>query len=227
MKMRPMRSTALRLLVWAAAAAAAPAIGAHGSHAPATPSGPQIAPAERPAQPAATTAAQRDERARQYFTDSPLVATDGRRLRFYSDVLRERLVLVSFIYTTCADACPMITHNLTLVKRELGEAFGRDVRFVTLSIDPERDTPAEMARFAAKYSATHPEWLFLTGAKPDMERVLKKLGAFTSDPASHFTGMYIGNLREDRWRKVRPDTAPAAIAAELRAMLLAPVAVAR
>jgi cytochrome oxidase Cu insertion factor (SCO1/SenC/PrrC family) len=157
--------------------------------------------------------------ARGYFTDTQLVTADGRKVRFYSDVLKDRVVLISFIYTTCTDACPMITHNLTVAKKDLGEQFGRDVRFVSLSIDPERDTPAEMGKFATKLNAKDPEWYFLTGGKADMDRILKKLGAFTEDPKDHFTGIFIGNLRTDRWRKVRPDTPPAVIATELRSLV--------
>lgn len=196
---------------------------AHKDHPPASapePARPAVEAVKRPAAP--RTAAEREAKGREYFTDTVLEASDGRKLRFYSDVLREQVVLVNFVYTTCADACPLITSNLAKAKAELGEAFGRDVRFVSVSIDPERDTPAALAGFAAKFGADHPQWLFLTGRKADIEVVTRRLGAFSPDPKEHFTGMYIGNLRTDRWRKVRPDTPPAVIVATIRDMLLAP-----
>ena len=161
---------------------------------------------------------------RDYFTDTPLVAQDGRRMRFYSDVLKDHVVLINFMYTSCGDACPLITSALVKAKDELGEAFGRDVRFVSLSVDPAHDTPADMAKFAQKMNAVHPEWLFLTGSKANMDTVLKKLGGYTDDVNDHQTGIIIGNLRTDRWRKVRPDAPPPIIAAELRSLLAEPVA---
>lgn len=207
---------------------ALPVAMAHENKAPAAPKSAKqaVETVKRPGDAAARTPAEREAKARGYFTDTVLVAPDGRKLRFYSDVLKDRVVLINFIYTTCGDACPMITHSLTVAKRTLGDEFGRDIRFVSLSIDPARDTPSDMGRFAAKYDAQHAEWLFLTGAKPEMDKVLKKLGAFTEDPQDHFTGIIIGNLRTDRWRKVRPDTPPAVIAAELRSLLELPAAAA-
>ena len=77
-------------------------------------------------------------------------------------------------------------------------------------------------KFASKMDAIHPEWLFLTGAKADVDRITRKMGAFSVDPKEHFTGMYVGNLRTDRWRKVRPDAPPAVIAATLREIALPP-----
>ena len=163
-------------------------------------------------------------RARDYFTDTVLKTHRGENVRFYTDVLKDHVVLMNFMYAECGDACPMITHTMNQVRRELGAQFGRDVRFVSLSVDPKRDTPGDMARYAKKFGAEHPEWLFITGEVPAMEAVLKKLGGYTPDPADHTTAMIIGNARADRWRKVRPDAPPAVIAAELRSILGEPLA---
>ncbi|MGE5094505.1 MAG: SCO family protein [Betaproteobacteria bacterium] len=168
----------------------------------------------------------KEAKARDYFTDTVLKTQEGRDVRFYTDVLKGHVVLLNFMYASCGDACPLITHTLTQVRRELGEQFGRDVRFVSLSVDPKRDTPADMARYAAKFGAVHPEWLFLTGDAARMETVLKKLGAYTADPLDHTTGIIIGNTRTERWRKVRPDAPATVIAAELRSLFAEPLAAA-
>jgi protein SCO1 len=160
---------------------------------------------------------------RDYFTDTPLVAQDGRKMRFYSDVLAGHIVLINFMYASCKDACPLITASLVKARSELGRDASR-VRFVSLSVDPEHDTPADLAKFAKKMNAQHPEWLFLTGTKANMDTVLKKLGSYTDDPTDHQTGLIIGNTRTEHWRKVRPDAPPSAIAAELRSLLTEPVA---
>lgn len=170
------------------------------------------------------TSAEIEQKQRGYFTDSELVDQDGRKVRFYTDVLRGKLVVINFIYTDCGDACPLITHKLVQTRQQLGETFGRDVRFVSVSIDPQRDTPAELKKFARKFDADHPEWVFLTGDKPKVDLVLKKLGAYTDNVESHFTGIIAGNLRADRWRKIRPDTPPNIIADTVRYLAADPVA---
>ena len=67
-------------------------------------------------------------------------------MRFYTDALRGKIVLVSFIYTNCTDICPTLMHNLTDVQEPLGDRFGKDVFFVSISVDPEDDTPEELKK---------------------------------------------------------------------------------
>src|SRR5512140_1395718 len=95
----------------------------------------------------ALSAAERTEKARSYFTDTTLVDQDGRRRRFYDDVLAGKTVLLGFMFTRCEGACPLLAERLNQVARALGGAYGRDVSFVTLSVDPEHDRPAELKRF--------------------------------------------------------------------------------
>ncbi len=159
---------------------------------------------------------QRDAKAREFFTDTVLVTHLGRDVRFYSDALDAKVVLVNFVFTQCGDACPLITAQLVRAKQELGAAFGKDVRFVSLSLDPEFDTPEQLAKFASKLDALHPEWWFLTGEKARVERVVKKLGAYADEIESHSTAIIIGNPRAGRWKKLRPDAPPKLIAEELR-----------
>jgi cytochrome oxidase Cu insertion factor (SCO1/SenC/PrrC family) len=163
--------------------------------------------------------AERDAKAREYFTDTVLNTQDARPVRFYSDALRGKVIVVNFVFTQCRGACPLITAKLVQVKNELGEAFGRDVRFVSISIDPENDSPEELASFARKLDAVHPEWLFLTGDKAHVGQVVKKLGASTEDLESHSTAIIIGSAQQARWRKLRPDTSPKMVAEQLRELV--------
>lgn len=167
------------------------------------------------APPRTLTPAEREAKARNYFTDTTLLTQDGKSVRFYADVLKDHVVLINFVFTECGDACPLITHKLLQARQALG-AQARQVRFVSISIDPEHDTPQTMTQFARKHSALDPEWLWLTGPKVNVDRVTKKLGAYTNDPTDHFTGLIVGNLRTDRWIKIRPDAPPAVIATQLR-----------
>lgn len=157
--------------------------------------------------------------ARAYFTDTVLVTQDGKKVRFYSDVLEGHTVLINVIYTNCKDACPLITQKLIEVKGRIGDLFGKEVRFVSISNDPVRDTPAALKAFAKKEHADIPGWVFLTGDKKNVELVLKKLGQFSEEVESHSTLLIAGNVPEKRWSKIRPDAPTPAIATRLQLLV--------
>jgi cytochrome oxidase Cu insertion factor (SCO1/SenC/PrrC family) len=179
-----------------------------------------VAQAQQGKEQAKLSPAEREAKAREYFTDTVLKTQADRDLRFYSDALSGKVVLINFVFTQCGDSCPLITAKLVQTKKELGEAFGRDVRFVSISVDPQHDRPQDLAKFARKFDAVHPEWLFVTGEPAKVEHVVKKLGAYTADIEDHSTVIIIGSPRQARWKKVRPDAPAKAIAAEL-SMLVA------
>jgi protein SCO1/2 len=171
------------------------------------------------AQQAKLSPAEREAKAREYFTDTKLKTQADRTVRFYSDALKGKVVLMNFVFTQCGDACPLITAKLVQAKNELGEVFGQEVRFVSISIDPQHDRPQDLAKFAKKFDAVHPEWLFLTGEPANIEAVTKKLGAWTEEVESHSTAIIIGSPRQGKWKKVRPDAPAKAIAMELRQLV--------
>jgi len=160
--------------------------------------------------------------ARSYFTDTLLLTQDGRSVRFYSDVLADRVVLINVVFTHCEDACPLITRKLKDVRDRLGARFGQSVHFVSLSIDPERDSPQALKQFARSQGADEPGWTFLTGPKADVDRVLARLGQLSPTVQEHSTLLIAGNVGAKRWSKIRPDAPPAAIAERLRLLAGAP-----
>lgn len=168
-----------------------------------------------------STAAQADSetKARQWFTDTVLVTQDDKPLRFYSDVLSDRVVVMNFIYTRCPGACPLITRQLNQVRQALGGDFGSKVFFVSISLDPEHDTPGKLKAFAQKNEAQFPGWTFLTGDKANVDEVVKRLGMYVEEPADHATTLIAGNAATRHWMKLRPDLPPTAIAAKLRQLV--------
>jgi protein SCO1 len=166
-----------------------------------------------------TAAQTQDAEDRAYFTDRVLLTQDGAQVRFYSDVLKEQVVVINFVFTTCDGACPLITHKLLQVREALGAEKAERIRFVSVSIDPERDTPAALKAFAQRQRADLPGWLFLTGASADVEHIVKKLGQYTPDVESHSTLVLAGNVATRHWMKVPPHMPPMAIAERLRALL--------
>jgi len=181
-----------------------------------------LAPAlQASAQRSGPEAGEPDEeaRARAYFTDTELLTQDGKPVRFYSDVVKGRVVCLSFMFSRCVGACPLIAQKLNQVRQDLGARFGRDVSFVSISVDPEFDTPQELRRFADKQRALHPGWTFLTGKRAGVQTVLTKLGAWVEEPVDHSTAFIAGNARTRHWIKVRPDLPPGAVAEILRQLV--------
>jgi cytochrome oxidase Cu insertion factor (SCO1/SenC/PrrC family) len=154
--------------------------------------------------------------AREYFTDLELVNQNGEAVRFYTDVLKDRVVLINFVFTHCQDACPLITRKLRTARDMLDEAVSARVYFISISIDPERDTPAALQEFATKFNVAVDNWVFLTGDKENVNHIVKKLGQFTPEVEEHSTLILAGNVRDRHWVKIPPTVPPVGIAEKLR-----------
>lgn len=97
--------------------------------------------------------------AKTWFTDTPLQDQNGNTLRFYSDALQNRVVLLNVIFTSCNDACPLITRKLKEVREVLGDKAD-GITFISLTSDPLRDTPAVLKAYTLKQGVDGPHWLF-------------------------------------------------------------------
>ena len=160
-----------------------------------------------------------EERARNYFTDTEVIDQNGNKLRFYTDVLRNRVVLISFIFTNCEYACPMQAQKLRQTRALMVPAIRDEVWYVTLSVDPERDTPAAMKQFAENQGLDESRWLFLTGDKQNVEFLIKRLGQYNENIEAHTTLMLAGNDRTQHWARVLPMVPPEGIAQQLRSLV--------
>ena len=175
-----------------------------------------MAPALNYAFAGETSADDRLERARSYFGDEKLTDQNGLTHRFVSDLLSNRIVLINVIFTDCRDACPMQTQKLQWVRKQLGEDFGSRIIFLSLSVDPKRDDPSMLKTFADKQQANVDGWKFLTADEAVMIRILGRLNQWTDDPNNHSTLLLAGNARNAHWVKLRPDSPPERIVADLR-----------
>jgi len=139
----------------------------------------------------------------QYFPNVELTTHTGARVHFY-DLIKGKTVAIELIYTTCQFACPLETARLAQVQDLLGDRMGKDVFFLSISIDPAHDTPAVLKAFAEKYHAG-PGWTFLTGKAEDIELLSKKLGLYsTPDPENkdgHIPALLIGNEATGQWMR--------------------------
>ena len=159
-----------------------------------------------------------DEASREYFTDLPLVTQHGEEVQFYTDVLKDQVVLISFIFTYCPSACPLITQKMRAARDLLGEELGADLRLVSISIDPERDTPEAMKEFAERQQADG-NWLFLTGAPENINQIVQRLGQYNPDVEMHSTLLIAGNVNARHWTKIPPMEGPAGVAESLRSLI--------
>jgi len=159
------------------------------------------------------------EKARNYFTNLELISQDGERLQFYDDVLKDNVVVISFIFTNCQGACPLMTRNLTMIRDMLRESERAGIKFVTISLDPVRDTPAAMKEFAQTHDADQEGWLFLTGKPDNVNSVTKLLGSFTDDLEAHTTMLLAANVRNSHWTKIPPNVPPNGVVERLRLLV--------
>jgi cytochrome oxidase Cu insertion factor (SCO1/SenC/PrrC family) len=142
---------------------------------------------------------------RSYFTDTPLVDQDGRCYRFYSDLVKGKVVVLHCFFTSCKGSCVVMSGSLAKLQERLGDRLGRDVVILSLTVDPATDSVAELAMYAKKCGA-RPGWHFLTGTKEDLARVQRKLGQFMESRESHTSIMVVGNEATGLWMK-HPDPA--------------------
>ena len=145
--------------------------------------------------------AQSDEsQAHKYFTDTVLVNQNGEKMRFYTDLLQGKVVIINSFFATCQGSCLPLNRNLEKVQEALGDRLGKDVNIVSLSVDPTVDTPPLLKAYAKKLNA-RPGWYFLTGEKQNVDFVLKKLGQFVDNKQDHLNIFIIGNERTGLWKK--------------------------
>jgi protein SCO1/2 len=133
-----------------------------------------------------------------------LTTHTGKKVRFYDDLVRDKLVLVTMMYAACNNTCPPSTFNLVQVQQMLGNRVGRDIFMYSLTLKPEQDSPADLAHYA-KLHKVGPGWLFLTGEPADVERLRYALGFYDPDPevdrkdGRHVGMVRIGNDPYKRW----------------------------
>jgi protein SCO1/2 len=138
--------------------------------------------------------------AEKYFTDVELINQDGKKVHLYSDVLKGKTVVVNAFFTSCTSVCPPMNRNMEKIQEALGDRVGRDVFLVSITVDPEVDTPVRLKEYAKKFHAGA-GWIFLTGKKENLDWALYKLGQYVERKDDHTTIFIIGNEPTGLWKK--------------------------
>lgn len=134
------------------------------------------------------------------YDDSVLTDQSGKALKLKSDVISDRVVVVDFIYTTCTTVCPVLTTTMARVQDQLDAKAKEEVRLVTISVDPARDTPARMKEYGEKFGVK-PGWVWLTGPTGRVNEVLKGFGAYTPSFEDHPPLILVGDASTGQWTR--------------------------
>ncbi len=138
------------------------------------------------------------------FPNVELITQDGKKVRFYDDLIKGKVVALELMYTTCKYNCPLETARLVQVQKMLGDRMGKQVFFYSLTIEPKTDTPKVLKAYAKKYKIG-PGWTLLTGKEADIKLISKKLGLDflpdPTDPDGHTPSLLIGNEATGIWMR--------------------------
>ncbi len=159
--------------------------------------------------------------ATQSIADVNVITQADRSVRFYSDLVKGRLVAVNFVFTDCGTVCPLMGLRYAQLQNLLG-ALASDVSLLSISIDPLTDTPARLAQWSQKFGAK-PGWTLVTGGKADIDTLVKSLGSSAVDPASHSPLLIvIDDKHGGPWQRLDGLAEPTTIARILREHLAPP-----
>ena len=125
---------------------------------------------------------------------------NGKRLNFYTDLVKGKTVAINFIFTTCTASCPSLTATFRRVQQELGGRLGRDLYLISVSVDPVTDVPERLHDYAVKFQAG-PGWTFVTGEKAEINLLLRALGTAVADKNDHTPMILVGNDATAFWTR--------------------------
>jgi protein SCO1 len=164
---------------------------------------------------------------RRHLPNVELVTQDGKKVRFYDDLIKDRRVVIQFMFARCKDICPIITHHLVEVQKKLKDRVGSDIFFYSIALSPEEDSPSALKAYA-KAHGVGPGWTFLTGKPDDILLLRKSLGFFYDNPKedadrnNHSGMLVVGTEPLMRWAMCQGGANPDWIATVIRTEADAP-----
>lgn len=160
------------------------------------------------------------------LADVALVDHDGRPQRLKSDVLGDDIVVIDFVYTSCTTVCPVVSAIMGEVQTRLAARLGDDLRLVSLTVDPARDTPARLKEYA-RWHGAGAGWTWLTGSQTAVAAALKGFGTWTPDFKDHPVVLMVGDARSGEWTRFYGFADPERIVARVDELVAARLAMAK
>jgi len=157
----------------------------------------------------------------RYFPNLELVTSEGKEVKFYDDLLKDKIVVLNLMYANCEGVCPTITSNLKVVQKYLREQIKHDIFIYSLTLKPEEDTPARLKEYAKMHHITDKNWTFLTGKPENVEFLRHKLGfadpnlEIDKDKSKHSGMLRYGNEPMSIWGTCQGSGEPEWIAQEI------------
>ena len=135
-----------------------------------------------------------------YFTNTVLVNQYGEEMKFYEDLLADKIVVINPFFSECPGSCPIMHSKMQQIQEHLGDRIGKDVHLISITVDPDVDQPEILGEYAQSFEAKR-GWYFLSGNKENVETILKKLGKSVNNREEHDTIFLIGNIPTKLWKK--------------------------
>ena len=149
---------------------------------------------------AGNVAAQNRPWGENYIPNLTVTTQRGKPVKFYDDLVKGKIVIISFIYTSCTDICPLTTARVAQLEEKLGDMVGRDVFLLSMTVDPKTDTPERLKEYAERFGAG-PGWSFVTGKPEDIRAINYKFGDRSPILSEHRNEVVIGNDTTGEWQK--------------------------
>jgi protein SCO1/2 len=166
---------------------------------------------------------------RRHLPNVELITQDNEKVHFYTDLVKDRRVVIQFMFARCKDVCPVITHHLAEVQRLLKGRVGRDIFFYSITLSPEEDSPRDLKAYAKSHHVEGPGWTFLTGKPDDILLLRKSLGFFYDNPKedadrnNHSGMLVVGTEPLMRWAMCQGGADPKWIATVIQTEADAPL----
>ncbi|MGJ7517640.1 SCO family protein [Pseudomonas baetica] len=154
------------------------------------------------------------EKAQVKFADVALVDQNGKTVRLEKDLISNKIVVMSFIYTSCTTVCPVVSSIMGKVQKQLGARVGTEVQLVSISIDPQRDDAKRLNDYARTFQKG-PGWSWLTGTPQSVNETLKGLGSFSGDFKNHQPLILVGDGNSRHWTRYYGFTDPTVLSREV------------
>lgn len=158
------------------------------------------------------------EMAKVTLSSVALLNQYGEKVTLKDEVIGNRIAVVSFAYTTCTTVCPVVSAIFSQVYKKLNDSMGKDVELVTITVDPNRDTPARLLAYAKKHGGGK-GWSWLTGDKDNVTAALTAFGAYTVNFEDHPAMILIGDAQQNRWYRYYGFSSPEDIASKVKELL--------
>lgn len=149
------------------------------------------------------------DNARALIPDVKVLTDQGKNVRLFSDLIKNKVVLLSFFYTTCTNVCPVQAEVLSKVQAEFGPRMGHDVFLISISMNPEVDAAHKLKHWARTFGVRK-GWTLVSSNSAEMRKMIQDFTGNSPGPReSHYSIVFIGNDRSERWLAANGTTGPA------------------